>query len=429
MAGGKQLGALVSLTQGLDMSPINSARQFNVQNKGLNEQIRAAIAGEELERERLNFAREDAMANRAMANKQFQQEQGFKQQQLEQQRLTSERERELERELATMQLQGRVDLQDLIGAQEIAQINLQSEHAMEAQAAQQAHDLEKQENLLEWEEDKFDQELNLQIDNSDRKLKLLEKKDDRESQMFLIEKEIAKYKQVLAAHEANSVESIEDIRKRRKLEYSIGYWTAKKARHEAEAVDPNSEVAKEFRELEKRLLNARIRETEAGAAGAEVETAGFEAQLKDAGFEIVRNEDGSIAEVNKVETPEEEEKVEGVFTKADLDDKANLERKVEEHGSGGIGETTGNALALEAYNGLETLGDNESEEAKGLQKKLRRVIELGKKMGDRDTVNLFGGISSNDSFIFSDSNTLSEAEQRELTKLIDELDEAGVDIG
>jgi hypothetical protein len=439
---GQQLGGLVSMLQGLDMSPFNNARQYQMQRGQLNENNRASQAMEALEGMRLDFAKSDAMANRALAERELDAKTGLAREEMQFNKEERQKQRELDTTLAEMQLEGRMDLQDLTGAQEIAQLNLQGVLNQQVQESKMKHDQQMQDQLVKAEKEKLDKTLDLNRFQFDREFDLKQKAGRREDAMAAIDNEISKFKLTLMRREAEMMGSPEEIKSRQKIADRLAELQVKKAEAELADIEMSPDMRAAFAGFKQRIAAAQARQEEA-KAGQEEQTEELQQEVLDKEKKKAKgesSEDEDAAEAGYVpEDLAKDGKVKRGATKYLTGKENDLRARLEKLSQGESivstlpGFVSGNTLAVNAFKAIEDYGDDQSGEAAEARKKLRRAAQLGAKLkngsvggffGDSEAVATAGGISG------ELSNTeLNDEEGDELQQLLRDLeDEYGIEL-
>ncbi len=446
MAGGRDLGALISLTQGLDLSPLKNAQQFGLQNQQLQAQIAASLSGQGLEQQRIDISRNQGLRNTALAERELTQreklalsEQDFRGKQAAQQR-------SLDSQLAGLQNKGRMDLQELRGTQEIAQLNLQSELDEDLQERRFEFELEQDEKLFTFKGDQLTKELDLRRDDLNFRVEKAIVELGIKGGQALLENEASKYRNALLKIDAD--QGISDkLRADSRLEIENDLMGIEldlmriKLRGEI-----SEENQKRLNALTLDKAEEDVKGAKAGRESLEVETAGNIASAEAAGLKVKLDKDGNFAGFEKAEPGAAAEAgflsdavaASGTVTRGatafltakENDLRGRIARSIEKtgfFGEAGIGKVTGFELAENAFKAIEELADDQSEEAIEARKKLRRAVALGVKLKRGGVGGFFGDASTVEaeslSTIFASSN-LSEAEEKELLKLIQDIEDS-----
>lgn len=430
---GKQLGALISLTQGLDMSPINSARTFDLQNRELQVNVQQALAAGNRDQQRIDLAREQGKDSLALSNRELSQREKLQKEEEVFREKEAARQRDLETALAKMQLTGRIDLQELIGAQEITQLNLQSNLSQEAQDKAFEFQRQQSEKLMTFEGDKWEKEFKQQVAESDRNYALAKARGDREAASAILDNDSKRLTMILAQRAADKEPTALEARITRNMQNKLLSLEIEKTKNNLEGSLSPVQM-KKLNELQLELTQAEVDSTKAETEGTKVETAGLLAQLDEIGY--TQDENGKLVKKEK----SKEATQGGLLDEKDQADITNLQRLVdaESFGDTDIGFVTGNTLALNALSAIEQFAGND-EEVKQDRKFLRELAALGRKLNKGNV----GGTLSDDEAVYGPpslkgafrtqedakkASGLSTKEQDRLLELIRHFKDRGVEL-
>ena len=433
MAGGQQLGALVSLIQGLDMSPIQNARNTSLQAQTLGEQKRAQRAQEALGKQQLDLARQSSQEGAAIDREEL----GLGYAQLESSEKQAGEQRDLARTLQEMKDAGQVNLADIRGAQEIAQINLRATLEKAQQDDLLKFEEQQQDRLFKLKGDAFEHEITRRAAEEERsyqlnKLRGIDPGADSQlaREINTIQKlRLEKQKEWEDKHLMGELTDIAKHEKemRRLTQIETNYKLTKIYRELVEA-DPNSTEAKAIKELQKRMMTTEVEQAEQTTKIQAKQLEQFEKDTTkdaEAGF---LSEDAAAAGV----VPRGAVKF---LTVTESDTLASLTRKAGQEGfwDTDIGYSTGNQVALNALNSLESFGDAQDQEAVNARKALREAAKLAAKLGKGQ----IGGAFSDTARVMGEpgfgltpgKHSLAEKEAARLKELVDLIeDEYGIEL-
>lgn len=396
----KQLGGLISLLQGIDLAPMKLAQDRVLGQGQLAIQQETARASANLEKRRLDLAEISARENTATERERI----NLGREDLIARNKQADEQRGLDRELAAAQQAGRIDIQELVGAQELAHINLQGQLDQTRQQERAEFELAAQERLIASQGENLTKELDLRRELSDREFTLAKQRGDDDSAISALVREQETIKAAIMRRQQERLpqdeKSSDDLKA---LEMELARNQIKKSIYELEKLNPDSPAVKALQEAELRLTEATARKVEAEAGTEEQVGEAQKLQLdnaKKAGKEAPADSAGETDKTIK-----------------------RLQDKIE-RGSSPVYGITGNETALKAVEHLTDIKDIEGEDYDELRAKLKRVAQLAEK----------GGSSKVSKYPFvSDARVigkdLSKEEVSELEKLIDELYGEGIYVG
>jgi hypothetical protein len=420
----KQLGALVSLLQGIDMSPLQNARQNSLAQGQLALAQRAQEAEQVLETRRLDLAKMNAADNLSLDKERL----GLARTELTSREKQAEEQRTLDRQLAEMQQAGRVDLQELIGAQELAGINLQGQLSQTLQQDRMAFEEAAQDRLLKAQGANLDKELNLRRSLADREFELAKRRGDDDAAMAVLEREGAALRnKMLKLQEEKIPGDVEYEQSARAVELELARLSLRKSRYELEKINPDSPTVKKLQELELSLAEATVEKTQQEARQEkqigdlqEVQVAKFKEKGKSEDTEAGYL-DPKLAAEGKV--PRGAVKF---FTGEESDIyAADLRRQ--EKGQGGDGLDA----RIEAFKELEALGDAQDEESVAIRKALRRFLNATNTKGARNIAISFGSVDRQWKLAGArlPGAAITETEEDEIDDALEELSQYDITLG
>lgn len=413
------------------MSPLQNARDTSLRRGGLIEQNRAAQAAEALQSRSLDIS--EAGQNASILSDKERLKLG--RDELTFRMKESEEQRALSRELAKMQQEGAIDLQNLVGAQQIANTNLKGalDQSLEQDriAAQEARDR----LLVTLSGNSLEKELELRAADEERQYKLNKSRGIDPGADSQLEREIkgiqrARMEKQRAFEEAQINGEMRDMasvqrhqREMRRLAEVEQLYKLKKMYRELEETDPENPHLKEMKALELRMSKAGARKMEAEATGEEqnVEIGNMAiAKEKEKGKEAKDVEAGYLSPKDAKEgiVPRGATK----FLTGEEADAYSSDQRAAEREFGGVSD--GLSARLEAFKSLEELGDAADADSVAIRKALRRFLAAtntpdAKKIGisfgsvDRD---LLGG-------------PITEEQADEIDAALEELDKYGYTLG
>lgn len=426
MAGqGQSLGALISLTQGLDLSPLRNAQQFGLQNQQLQAQISKTLGEQELAGERIDLSRTQGVRNAALAERELTQRGELATAQRLARKDELAAQRTLDQALATMQIEGRVDLQELIGTQEIASLERKQGLDLELQESRQEFEIKQDKILSEATQANFELSFKANNDDADRRFKLLTQSGNREAAREDRGIEIDRLKEIKIKRETANLLTPEEAQARKDIDARILDLQLEQLVEETGRTDFDK---REIRAFKKKLRDQQFRATEAGIAGEEAriegqiaETAGVEATLAKLGIELERDEDGKLTGKTKKIKPPDVETGKGGLTQEEAGQLAADEELIKD-------ETFGTSDSLDArvlaFKQIEALEASDDEDSVARKKALRRFLKATRKPGAKDLSISFGSVDE----VFGTSG-LTEVEIKEIDDALTELASFDIDLG
>lgn len=422
-----QLAGLVSLLRGIDMSPLQNARDTSLRRGGLIEQNRAAQAAEALQSRSLDITQAGQEAGIALDRDRL----NLGRDELAFREKDAAEQRGLMRELERMRQEGAVDLQNLVGAQEIANINLKGQVDKSLEEDRAAFQEARDRLLVTLNGDALEEELALRAADEERQYKLNKQRGIDPGADSQLNREIKGIEKAMLMKQqeyenaringemASMADQMRHAKEMRRLSNEKTTLEIKQIRRQLEETDPDNPVVKELRESEKRIVAANIRKAEAEAEQEEQNVALGGKVLEKEG--ITKTDDGY-----KQTKPAEKETGAG-GTEIDKTI-SRLSDKVERLGSTPVYGVTGYDSALKAAEQLKDLQGLEEgdEEYDQLRADLKRAIELGEKAGN-SKVSKYPFVRT--TRIIPAKGTLTPDEVTEYEELLDRLYDAGVPVG
>lgn len=422
-----QLAGLVSLLRGIDMSPLQNARDTSLRRGGLIEQNRAAQAAEALQSRSLDITQAGQQAGIALDRDRLQ----LGRDELTFREKDAAEQRGLVRELERMRQEGQVDLQNLVGAQEIANINLKGQLDKSLEEDRAAFQEARDRLLVTLNGDALEKELELRAADEERQYKLNKQRGidpGADSQLNREIKGIEKamlmkqqeYENARINGEMGDMASqIRHAKEMRRLNEIKTSYELKKMYRELEETDPTNPMVKELKDLQLRIARADVRKTEAEAEQEEQNVALGGKVLEKEG---IKKTDEGYKQTGKAEPTAEEatSEIDATITR--------LQDKIERKGSTPIYGVTGYDSALKAAEQLKDLQGLEEgdEEYDQLRTDLKRAIELGEKAGN-SKVSKYPFVRT--TRIIAAKGTLTPDEVTEYEELLDRLYDAGIPVG
>lgn len=260
----KQLAALVSSLQGIDMSPLQNARNTSIARGGLIENNRAAKAQEALEKQRLDLAGSNAADTLALDRERL----GLSRAQLTVQEKQAEEQRALERELAASQQAHQIDLADMQANHELAVMKAQDAINDQNRADQEEYEAAKEQRLFALSGDALRRELALGAEEEQRQYDLNKSRGIDPGADAKIERSIKGIQKAIMQKQADLEAKKIDaetgtFEEQMKIEQDIkilqkqeSLLKIKKIERELEETDPNNPMVQELRKLRLRAAEA-----------------------------------------------------------------------------------------------------------------------------------------------------------------------------
>lgn len=433
-----QLAGLVSLLRGIDMSPLQNARDTSLRRGGLIEQNRAAQAAEALQSRSLDITETGQQASILSDQERLKlgkDELTFRMKEAEEQRT-------LERELSKMRQEGAVDLQNLVGAQQIANINLRGalDQSLEQDriAAQETRDR----FLTTLSGDALEKELELRAAEEERQYKLNKSRGLDPGADSQLERDIKgiqkarmdKQKQFEDAQingEMRDMASVQRHQKEmRRLTEVEQLYKLKRMYRELEETDPGNPHLKEMKALEMRMgkAGAEKLEAEAESEKQDVELRGMVIEKeKQAGKDAEDVEAGylSLKDAKEGKVPRGATK----FLTGEESDAYKADQRAAEKEFGGVSD--GLSARLEAFKGLEELADASDTDSVAIRKALRRFLAATSSPGAKKVDISFGSVDRQWNFAGKEipGGPITKAQADEIDAALEELDKYGYTLG
>lgn len=397
MAGGTQLGGTFSLLGGFDATPV----KLRQDQQRINLALQESLAGQKAQDRGMTLAER----KQTHEEKLFEREFAFKANEVKAQRAHEEY-------LTRLQQSGRVDLAELTSAADTARQAADIRERQRAQADSQEFQQKQFAEKLALDSSQFEARMIADRMESDSKFMLDISRGNREDARLSIDKQMAELQTLKTQRELNNLPTPEEAKAQRAMDTRMAQLQLRKAAMELEDMGTAAPVLQVIREAEARLkqqqadgldpssrvADAQIESIKAGTENTKMQTKKGDLELERAGkaFEEMdakkaaegagKAEEGfldpEMAKSGKVPPKAK------TFLTREEHDARELAKQKEEGKSffskmvgTGLTQKTGTGISIEAYNQIENLGDNQSEEAADMRKGLRRIAVLSAKAG------------------------------------------------
>lgn len=403
MAGGTQLGGTFSLLGGYDATPV----KLRQDQQRINLALQESLAGQKAQDRGMTLAdRGMTLAERKQTHEEklLEREFAFKANEVKAQRAHEEY-------LTRLQQSGRVDLAELTSAADTARQAADIRERQRAQADSQEFQQKQFAEKLALDSSQFEARMIADRMESDGKFMLDISRGNREDARLSIDKQMAELQTLKTQRELNNLPTPEEAKAQRAMDTRMAQLQLRKVGLELEDMGAAAPVLQIIREAEARLkqqqaegLDPSSRVADAQIGNLEANAANTDAQTEKTNLEIDRAKK-VFDEQDAKKAKEKEGSEEGfldpemaksgkvppkakTFLTREEHDARELAKQKEEGKSffskmvgTGLTQKTGTGISIEAYNQIENLGDNQSEEAADMRKGLRRIAVLSAKAG------------------------------------------------